>query len=62
MSYMERNIELDILKGIMMIFVVIGHTNITIPYFDVYWFHMPAFFLISGYLAKKNGGGIKLSS
>ena len=58
---MGRNIELDILKGIMIIFVVIGHTSIKIPFFDIYWFHMPAFFLISGYLAKKSGGGISLN-
>ncbi len=50
---MHRNRELDILKGLLIIFVVIGHTNIKIPYLDVFWFHMPAFFLISGYLTKQ---------
>ena len=45
---MTRNIELDILKGLLIIFVVIGHTDIVIPY----RFNMPAFFLISGYLTK----------
>ena len=55
MNGIGRNIELDILKGIMIIFVVIGHTNIAIPFMDVYWFHMRAFFLISGYLAKNKG-------
>ena len=49
----HRNIELDILRGLLIIFVVIGHTNIKIPYLDVFWFHMPAFFLISGYLTKQ---------
>jgi fucose 4-O-acetylase-like acetyltransferase len=50
---MKRNIEIDILKGLLIIFVVIGHTDIKIPYLDVFWFHMPAFFLISGYLTKQ---------
>lgn len=46
---MHRNIELDIFKGLLIIFVVIGHTDIVIPY----RFNMPAFFLISGYLTNK---------
>jgi fucose 4-O-acetylase-like acetyltransferase len=47
---MERKIEIDILKGILIIFVIIGH----LPglHADVhrviYWFHMPLFFMISG--------------
>jgi polysaccharide biosynthesis protein PslL len=46
-----RNEWLDIAKGIAIILVVIGHSAA----FDVtpiYWFHMPAFFIISGYLFK----------
>ena len=50
---MVRKVEFDILKGILIIFVVIGHTNLKIPYFDIFWFHMPAFFMVSGYLTKK---------
>ena len=43
--------ECDILKGIMIIFVVVGHCKGGLkPYFDVFWFHMPAFFLLSGFL------------
>lgn len=45
-----RKIEFDIFKGLMIISVVIGHTDATIPYINVFWFHMPAFFLVSGYL------------
>lgn len=46
--------ELDILKGILIICVVIGHTQgVDIPHIDVFWFHMPAFFLVSG-LVNKN--------
>ncbi len=47
-----RKTEYDILKGILIICVVIGHTCITIPFIDLFWFHMPAFFLITGILTK----------
>lgn len=49
----ERNIVLDIAKGIGIITVVIAHLQYT--YFSkyIYWFHMPLFFIISGYLFKK---------
>lgn len=49
----KRRIEFDILKGILIITVVLGHTQVKIPYVDVFWFHMPAFFMITGYLTKK---------
>lgn len=49
---MERKIEFDILKCILIIFVITGHIGVNIG-FDVYWFHMPAFFMISGYLTQK---------
>lgn len=46
----ERLLEFDILKGLLIICVVVGHTPLNpIGFFDVYWFHMPAFFMISGY-------------
>lgn len=46
-----RKIEFDILKGILIICVVIGHAVKT-PFINVFWFHVPAFFLIAGYFAK----------
>lgn len=49
----KRKIEFDILKGILIITVVLGHTSAKIPYIDVFWFHMPAFFMITGYLTRK---------
>lgn len=49
----NRKPEFDILKGILIIFVVIGHSSIHIPYINFFWFHMPAFFMITGYLTKK---------
>lgn len=45
----NRNQQIDVLKGILIIFVILGHIS-QIPYFD--WFHMPLFFMISGYLLK----------
>lgn len=51
--------ELDILKGIGIILVVLGHTGISgLPYIYIYTFHMPLFFFISGCFFKN----IKLSS
>ena len=47
----ERNIIIDILKGILIICVVYGHTSLN-KLIDVFWFHMPAFFIISGYFIK----------
>lgn len=44
----KRHVELDILKGIGIILVVIGH-NINDKTF-IFTFHMPLFFLISGFL------------
>lgn len=49
-----RLVEFDILKGILIIFVIIGHIGITLTGFDVYWFHMPCFFMISGFFLKSN--------
>ena len=50
---MEHKLEFDVMKGILIVLVVIGHTSIKIPYIDPFWFHMPAFFMITGYLSKK---------
>lgn len=47
-----RRIEFDILKGILIVFVVIGHSQISTELHRIiYWFHMPAFFLVNGYLS-----------
>ena len=47
----ERNITLDIMKGIGIILMVIGHSGCP-PFLKnfIYTFHMPLFFMISGYL------------
>jgi polysaccharide biosynthesis protein PslL len=43
-----RNEWLDVAKGIAIILVVVGHSA-TFDVTPIYWFHMPAFFIISGY-------------
>ncbi|NDV64462.1 acyltransferase family protein [Bacteroides sp. 224] len=50
----QRNRTFDILKGITIIFVIIGHANppISLSSF-IYSFHLPLFFIISGYFYNK---------
>ncbi len=56
---MKRNEYLDYLKGLLISLVVLGHTiQVSKTNFDdsflfrvIYSFHMPFFFLVSGYLA-----------
>lgn len=44
---------IDILKGILMVFVVLGHSNFNYNIIKIiYAFHMPVFFMVSGYLLK----------
>lgn len=40
---------MDTFKGILIFLVVLGHS--TFPYINIiFWFHMPVFFMVSGYL------------
>lgn len=48
---------IDVLKGIGIIFVVLGHTHILFREY-IYSFHMPLFFFISGYLFISNKYGL----
>ena len=44
-----RDIIIDILKGIGMLLVIIGHSGCIWPfYLAIYAFHMPLFFIVSG--------------
>lgn len=46
--------EYDILKGIGILLVVLGHTGISgLPYTYIYAFHMPLFFFVSGCFYKQ---------
>lgn len=49
----DRNPVFDILKGIGLILVVFGHCDFEMINQVVFSFHMPLFFFIAGYFAKK---------
>ena len=53
MSKQERDRQLDIVKGILIAFVVIGHTYTEFASY-IYWFHMPVFFIVNGILYHDN--------
>lgn len=47
----ERIDWLDVGKGLGMVLVILAHSNIpTIVRAEIYAFHMPLFFFLSGYL------------
>lgn len=51
--------EMDILKGIAIILVVVGHTKIPGNSF-IYLFHMAVFFIVSGYFySEKSSESLK---
>lgn len=57
----ERKIEFDILKGISILLVIIGHSRCVSPIYEFFnSFHVPLFFCISGYFFSLKGsvGGI----
>ena len=47
-----RKTEFDIMRGLLIIAVVMGHAGVKLPYVDMQWFRMPAFFIVSGYFTK----------
>ena len=49
----ERDNTLDILKGLLIISVVLGHCGVEYIHNFVFLFHMPLFFILSGYLLKR---------
>lgn len=60
---MNRNLKLDNLKGILIYLVVLGHLLFSYTYYNsnecmfivriIYCFHMPIFFMVSGFLSKE---------
>ena len=55
---MQRNSQIDTLKGIGILLVVLGHNWITLEekgtlFQLIYSFHMPLFFIISGVFTKE---------
>ena len=56
----KREYWLDALKGLAMIFVIAGHSGLPMQVSNViYFFHMPLFFFISGYLEKSKNDPFK---
>lgn len=49
----KRNVEIDMLKGLAIILMVVGHTETPVQNF-IYLFHMAVFFMASGYLYKES--------
>lgn len=48
---MQKKNYIDIAKGIGIILVILGHSGVNSEIKDfIYGFHMPLFFVISGYL------------
>ena len=52
-----RNKEIDCLRGILILFVVIGHSESGKLHDIIFLFHMPLFFILSGYLIQKKNSG-----
>lgn len=48
-----RSQNIDILRGLLIMLVVIGHFNNGIAHDIIFLFHMPLFFVLSGYLLKR---------
>lgn len=66
MIRMQRNIQTDVLRGIGILLVVLGHNwlvlqNKEFMFRAIYAFHMPLFFFISGLFIKSNEGIISAS-
>ena len=58
----KRDLRYDVMKGIGILLMMLGHIPVEgMVYKWIYSFHMPMFFLISGYLTKNTamfaGGG-----
>lgn len=49
----ERNTEIDILRGILIVCVVLAHYSREFPHDIIFLFHMPLFFVISGFLMNR---------
>lgn len=61
----NRNIAIDIVKAIGILMMIIGHCG-QIPYMPyrhfIFTFHMPLFFIISGFFYKKKDIAMSLKS
>lgn len=48
-EHKARNMTMDIMKGLGITYVVLGHTHVNPMHDFVYLFHMPLFYFVSGY-------------
>ena len=51
-----RIAECDIIRGIIIVFAVIGHSGECVLHDIIFLFHMPLFFVFSGFLLEGNRG------
>ena len=59
----KRQVWVDVAKTLAIVLVVVGHEGGPAAYIKyIYWFHMPVFFLLSGYLFKPPDGWSSLRS
>ena len=60
MIAMQRNQAIDIMKGIAILCVMVDHTYWAPDWLTaiIYSFHIPLFFIISGYFAKVSEDGV----
>lgn len=49
----NRTLSVDIAKGILIILVVVAHAQTDIVHDIIFMFHMPLFFVISGFLMRR---------
>ena len=43
----------DNMRAILILLLVLGHSNNGFVHYVIYWFHMPCFLMLSGYLASE---------
>ena len=57
-SMKKRNLVVDIMRAVGIILVVLGHSEISNSFAIrfIYLFHLPLFFVLSGYLYNDKGG------
>ena len=62
MNTIKRNKNIDICKGLLIWFVILGHSGFqSMEWFHdmLFWFHMPCFFILTGYLTNWNKYSLK---
>lgn len=49
----QRNRLVDAIRGVLILLVVVGHSKVDILHDIIYLFHMPLFFILSGFLLQE---------